>query len=147
MNFRAAAASCLLGSSIATAAWASGLTFQPGQWEVVREVKGGRGSPLQRDLYCVTAEQLLADPAAPLKLQSRPREGARAPQCTMGPVTMADGRMTSSASCRGPMGTIKPKFTGTYTATSFTFAGKMKMMMASATITVTGRRLGPCLAQ
>ena len=112
-------ASASLLTSLAFTAAASGSSpaaFQPGAWEITRNVTGGpRATGPQTDRYCFTAAQLREDPAAPLKAPPMPRDGRQGPQCTMGPAKLAEGKASLNSSCKGPMGSMKAKWAGTYT--------------------------------
>lgn len=146
---RQASASLLTSLAVAVAAAGSSpAAFQPGAWEITRNVTGGpRNAGPQTDRYCFTAAQLRDDPAAPLKAPPKAPDGRQAPQCTMGPAKLAEGKASLTASCKGPMGSMKAKWSGTYTATSFALAGTMKMGFLSAKMTSTGRYLGACNGQ
>jgi Protein of unknown function (DUF3617) len=148
-KFSLAHASLFLSAVLATGvAAASNTAFKPGLWEIKRVVTGGpRNQGPQTDRYCITEAQLRADPGAPLKLQPTARQGQKAPQCNMGPANIADGKASVSATCKGPMGSMKASWTGTYDATSFDMSGKMKMGFMSAKMSSTGRHLGACQAK
>lgn len=146
---RLVSASLLISLGLAGAASGSTATaFQPGAWDIIREIKGGpRAQSPQTDRYCFTAAQLRADPAAPLKAPPRPREGRQAPQCAIGPARLADGKASFTATCKGPMGNMKAQWSGSYSATGFALTGTMKMGFMSAKMTSTGRYLGACSDQ
>ncbi|MDX2208869.1 MAG: DUF3617 family protein [Sphingopyxis sp.] len=131
-----------------TASGSTATPFKPGAWDITREMKGSpRAQGPQTERYCFTEAQLQADPAAPLNVPPRPREGRQAPQCTAGPTTVTDGKASFSATCKGPMGSVKANWSGTYSATSFAMTGTMKMGFMSARMISTGRYLGACSKQ
>lgn len=148
MKIRKFPASAALSLSIVIVSAASGaqdLAFEPGSWEIRREMTGGpRQQQPQTERYCFTEAQLKADPAAPLKTQPEPGDGRKGPKCTIGVPDMTGGRASLSTTCKGPMGSIKVTSSGTYSATSFRMNGTVKMGQMSAKITTTARHLGAC---
>jgi Protein of unknown function (DUF3617) len=138
-------ASLFLSIAWGTSAAGSSGTFRAGAWEITRSITGGpRNQAPQTEKYCFTEAQLRADPAAPFKAEPKRTGDAKAPKCTMGSVSMNDGKASFTATCKGPMGSIKPKWSGTYSATSFDMSGKAKAMFMSITMKSEGRYLGAC---
>ncbi len=143
-----ATATFLAAGYIAYAQAATETAFQPGAWEITHEIKGGPGKKGPRTAqYCFTESQLRADPAAPLKAQPKTSEGQKAPQCVMGAANMNGGNATLTGNCKGPIGSVKANWSGTYTATSFNMSAKMKVAFMSINSTSTGRHLGACNAR
>lgn len=139
-------ASLFLTSAIVSGANSSSAPmFKPGAWEITREVNGGpRKLKPQTDQYCITQTQLKSDAAAPLKTQPKPRDGQKGPTCDMGAASMANGKASFAATCKGPMGSMKLHWSGTYSATSFNMSGKLKMGFMAAKVISTGRHVGAC---
>jgi Protein of unknown function (DUF3617) len=146
--FLASASLFLSVGFVASAAGSSGTAFKAGAWEITRSVTGGpRDQAPQAERYCFTEAQLRADPAAPFKTEPRRTGDEKAPKCTLGAVSMKDGKASFTATCKGPMGSIKPKWSGTYGATSFDMSGKARAMFMSIKMKSTGRYLGACAAK
>jgi Protein of unknown function (DUF3617) len=140
-----ASASLFLSVAFVTSAAGSSGTFKAGAWEITRSITGGpRNQAPQTEKYCFTEAQLRADPAAPFKTEPKRTGNEKAPQCTLSAVSMNDGKASFTATCKGPMGSIKPKWSGTYGATSFDMSGKAKAMFMSITMKSAGRYLGAC---
>jgi hypothetical protein len=140
----------LIGFSVtamAMAAYAaSPASFKAGSWEVTR-AGGPRSQAPVIDRYCFTEAQLRADPAAPIRTMPKDDGKGNAPKCTLSNANLSNGTVTMTGSCKGPMGTIKPKWTGTYDATSFAMTGKAKMAFMSVKLSAAGKYLGPCSAK
>jgi hypothetical protein len=148
MIIRAAAfALLLLSAGIASAQTAP--AFTPGQWQVDRTRSGGPGGAgTVREQICVTAEALKADPALLLRPpKSEPGQSkSAAPDCAMSNVQMANGKVNYTATCKGPMGTLKLPWQGAYSSTGFDISAKARMGLMSLSMRQVGRRLGACEA-
>jgi hypothetical protein len=143
-----ASASLFLSIACVTSATGAAGTFKAGTWEITRSITGApRNQAKQTEKYCFTEAQLKADPATPFKTEPKQTGDAKAPKCTIGTVSMNDGKASFNATCKSPMGSIKPKWSGTYSATSFDLSGKAKAMFMSITMKSEGRYLGTCTAR
>ena len=140
-----AATALLLAGAAAASAQASDPGFKPGLWSLERTMRGGpggRGRDVAEEV-CFDSATLARDPAAPLRM--RPPAGeANAPQCVIADLGAADGKASYAAACKGPMGTIRGNWAGTYDAEHFAMTGKMKFGFFSMTARYSGRRVGDC---
>lgn len=127
-------------------AHAEQVALAPGVWTLTHTMNGGPGGGRERtETLCFAANDLVRDPALPVK--PRPPEGGRGPQCSVGAVTMRDGRVSYPVACKTPMGTAKGSWTGTYSATQFDLTGGMKMGFMAIKGTLSGRHIGACPAR
>jgi Protein of unknown function (DUF3617) len=137
--------SALLLTAGPTSAQSTSPAFKPGLWSLTRTMNGGPGGGARDGIeqICFDAAMLTREPIAPLRMRPPARE-ANAPQCTIADLKAEDGRASYTAACKGPMGTIRGNWTGTYGETRFDVTGKMKVAFMSMTARYTGRYLGAC---
>ncbi len=123
-------------------------TFTPGTWRIIYDVAGGpMGAHHNDEAVCFSPAEIVADPAAPIKRP--PHEGApdKAPPCDFVDFVMHAGVVSYRAQCKRPMPTIKAKWVGNYTPTSFAVAGKISAGFFTLHTMTSGQFLGACASK
>ena len=144
-------------AAAAPAAGSGGLTIQPGEWEITMEMQAAQVSGMPAGMQmphipptttrsCVTPEQVSRANTAFLG-------GASAHpgiDCDYSGITIADGRIQGTSTCRRAGMQVSVTMDGSFTPTSYDVHQQMHSTMGGRTSESTnhlvGRRVGECTA-